>query len=211
MTPIALALGAHFAVCPRTGLLPRRGFVLQRAWVHVLCEAVGPEGRVVPQQWLANTTVRGVAVDDRQRLDFVVYGATLTGNCGATLDSFFTQAGQPSSGSANRDGAMPEVACRRKVACYPELCRGGPQRLCVLAVGSRWNDTARQAPRSLAQPARASGLGTGGSLSAAVQEAVGSAALGAWAMPSLPADGDDVYLADLLQLADPAPPSRLPP
>ena len=140
MTPIAPALGDHFAACPRTGLLRRRGFVLQRAWVHVLREAVGPEGRVVPQQWLANTTVRAVAADDRKRLGFVVYGATLTGTCGATLDSFFTQAGQPSSGSANRDGAMPEVARRRKVACYPELCRGGPQRLCVFAVGGRWNE-----------------------------------------------------------------------
>ena len=47
------------------------------AWVQVAREAVGPEGRVVPQQWLARTTVTTapqVHADDRRRLDFVVYG-----------------------------------------------------------------------------------------------------------------------------------------
>ena len=58
-------LGDHALACPRTGLLARRGFVLERAWIEVVREAIGPEGRVVPQQWLANTTAPAVAADDR--------------------------------------------------------------------------------------------------------------------------------------------------
>ena len=49
------ALGDHALACPRTGLLARRAKVLERAWVRVAREAVGPEGQVVPQQWLAHT------------------------------------------------------------------------------------------------------------------------------------------------------------
>ena len=40
----------HHLSCPCTGLLPRRGFVVERAWVQVAPEAVGPEGREVAQQ-----------------------------------------------------------------------------------------------------------------------------------------------------------------
>ena len=42
-------------------------------------EAVGAEGQVVPQQWLAHTTATGVLANDRRRLDLVVYGATANG------------------------------------------------------------------------------------------------------------------------------------
>ena len=35
-------------------------------------EAVGAEGQVVPQQWLAHTTATGVPTEDRRRLDLVV-------------------------------------------------------------------------------------------------------------------------------------------
>ena len=38
------AYGDYHLACPRTGLLPRRGFVVERAWVQVAREAVGPEG-----------------------------------------------------------------------------------------------------------------------------------------------------------------------
>ena len=37
------AYGDHHLACPRTGLLPRRGFVVEMAWVQVAREAVGPE------------------------------------------------------------------------------------------------------------------------------------------------------------------------
>ena len=49
------AFGDHYATCTRTGLPARRAVVLEQAWVRVAREAVGPEGRVVPQQWLART------------------------------------------------------------------------------------------------------------------------------------------------------------
>ena len=60
------------------------------AWVRVAREAVGPEGQVVPQQWLAHTTAPGVPPQDRRRLDLVVYGATTRDGalcCDATLVS----------------------------------------------------------------------------------------------------------------------------
>ena len=77
-------------MCPRTGLLSRRANVVERAWCRVAREAVGPEGHVVPQQWLAHTTAPGAASDDRRRLDLVIYGATPLGEaicCDATLVS----------------------------------------------------------------------------------------------------------------------------
>ena len=55
----------------------------------------------------SNTTVQGAAAD------LVVYGATPTVEalcCDATLVSPLTRTGQPRSGSANRDGAVREVA-----------------------------------------------------------------------------------------------------
>ena len=148
------AYGDHYLACPRTGLLPRRGFVVERAWVQVAREAVGPEGRVVPQQWLAHTTAPQVRTDDRRRLDFVVYGATTTGEalcCDATLVSSLTRAGRPVHGADARAGVALDAARRRKVARYPELTRGGPQRLVVLAaeVGGRWNDECHQFLRLL--------------------------------------------------------------
>eukprot|EP00439_Symbiodinium_sp_Y106_P036977 s2904_g4.t1 len=46
-------LGDDVLACPRTGLLARRAKLVERAWVRVAREAVGAEGQVVPQQWLA--------------------------------------------------------------------------------------------------------------------------------------------------------------
>ena len=63
------AFGDHALACPRTGLLARRAKLVERAWCKVVREAVGPEGHVVPQQWLVNTTAPGIAPDDRRRLD----------------------------------------------------------------------------------------------------------------------------------------------
>ena len=91
-------LGDHALACSRTGLLARRAKVVERAWVRVAHEAVGAEGQVVPQQWLAHTTATGVPTEDRRRLDLVVYGATANGEalcCDATLVS-------PSRGQGHR-------------------------------------------------------------------------------------------------------------
>ena len=72
-------LGDHRAACARSGLLARRAPILERAWVRVAREAITAEGRVVPRQWLAQTTAPGVAPDDRRRLDLVIYGASRRG------------------------------------------------------------------------------------------------------------------------------------
>ena len=87
----------HHAACPRTGLLARRAKPLEHAWVRIVREAVGPEGQVVPQQWLARTSARDVDPADRRRLDLVVYGTTPLGEalcCDVTLVSPLTREGR---------------------------------------------------------------------------------------------------------------------
>ena len=217
-------LADHALACPRTGLLARRGFVLERAWIQVVREAIGPEGRVVPQQWLANTTAPGVAADDRRRLDFVIYGAARGEAlcCDATLVSPVRRDGSPQAGAPERDGVAIATAQRRKLARYLELTRGGHHRLCVLAaeVGGRWNDeserlvqrlVAMRARRAPATLRTASSQGRWwGALAVAVQRATCSAVLGVWTMPPLPAAENDVPLAEVLQFAADMAPSRLP-
>ena len=148
------ALGDHTLACPRTGLLARRAKVVERAWVRVAREAVGAEGQVVPQQWLTYTTAPGVLASDRRRLDLVVYGATAHGGalcCDATLVSPLTRTGHPQPCTAEVDGAALQVAERRKRVAYPELSRGGPQKLLVLGceVGGRWSAGAQRFVRDL--------------------------------------------------------------
>ena len=108
--------------------------MLERAWVQVAREAVGPKGRVVPQWWLANTTAPGVAADDRRRLDLVIYGASPRGEalcCDATLVSPLQRDGSRLAG--RRSDGVALAAARRRKLVYRELNRGGAQRLCVLA------------------------------------------------------------------------------
>ena len=50
-------LGDHALACPRSGLLARRADVLEHVWIRVPREAIGSEGRVVPQPWLAHTNL----------------------------------------------------------------------------------------------------------------------------------------------------------
>ena len=93
---------------------------------------VGPEGRVVPQQWLANTTAPGVAPEDRRRLDLVVYGATPNGValcCDATLVSAVTRNGLPANAADSRivlqlplpEGARPH-AIQSSAEADPSAC-----------------------------------------------------------------------------------------
>ena len=222
-------LGDHALACPRAGLLARRAKVVERAWVRVAREAVGPEGQVVPQQWLAHTTAVGVDARDRRRLDLVIYGVSPRGEalcCDATLVSPLTRSGAPQPRASEEDGAALQVAERRKRATYPELLAQGPQRLLVLGseVGGRWNDEALGLVRDLARcrslrapPAVRRPAAQGwqrrwwAQLSVAVQQAVGSTALGrAWPAapqgPGLP----EPPLEHVLRLAADAGASRLP-
>ena len=137
------ALGDHALACPRSGLLARRGHVLEHAWIRVARETVGSEGRVVPQPWLAHTNL-ATAVDDRRRLDLLIHGATSRGKalaCDVTLVSPLLRSGQPTRQAATYDGAALLAARARKHRRYPELLGGGPQRLLVLGteVGGRWH------------------------------------------------------------------------
>ena len=223
------ALGDHRAACARSGLLARRAPILERAWVRVAREAVGAEGRVVPQQWLLHTTAPGIPADDRRRLDFVLYGATRRGEalcCDVTLVSPLRADGRPQPGSRDRDGAAIEVARRRKLARYPELARPGPQRLVVLAceVGGRWGSEAHDLLRRLvrvrslrAPPALRTAAMAGwrrrwwGFLSCAQQRALASTLLGGtWRAPAQPGSDGQPTLSEVVELAEPTLPSLLP-
>ena len=221
-------LGDHAVACPRTGLLARRAKIVEHAWVRVAREAIGPEGQVVPQQWLTHTTAPGVASDDRRRLDMVIYGVTPWGGalcCDATLVSPVSRDGQPQGRSADTDGAALATATRRKEATYPELLRNGPQRLVVLSseVGGRWGTGALALVRDFvrlrrlrAPPALRHAAATAWArrwwtqLSVAVQRATALSAAGrAWPAASRAA-ADAPAFELVLDLADAAGPSMLP-
>ena len=199
-------LGDHAAACPRSGLLARRAPLLEQAWVRVAREGLGPEGRVVPQQWLANTSAPGVSAQDRRRLDLVLYGATRLGGalcCDATLVAPLRRNGRPQPRAAEEDGAAIAVARRRKEVRYPELCRPGPKRLVVLAceTGGRWGPEAcglvdrlarlraLRAPPAVRRAAEAGWRRRWWALlSAALQRALASTLLGGrWLSPARPA------------------------
>ena len=222
-------LGDHAAACPRSGALARRAHVLEHAWVRVAREAVGPEGRVVPQQWLAHTNAAGVSHTDRRRLDLVIHGASPSGQafcCDATLVSPLSRTGAPVHGAAARDGAALRAAEERKRRRYPEVCAAGPQRLLVLGteVGGRWSPDALHLVRRLlrlracrAPPSLRAAAAAGwsrrwwGLLSTAAQKAVCSTLLGGpWLAPALAHGDAGPPLADVLGEAPPFGPSLLP-
>ena len=220
--------GDHYAACPRTGLLARRAKPLERAWIRVVREALGPECQVVPQQWLVRTPAPGVDPDDRRRLDFVAYGATQLGEalcCDVTLVSPLARDGRPQPSSTTRDGAALAVAERRKRAAYPELLRRGPQRLCVLAceTGGRWNDESLRLvaqlvrSRALRAPAPLRGAATQGwyrrwwgLLSVAVQNTLAATLLGTPPVHAPMPGAQAPHLQDVLHDACPPVPSCLP-
>jgi len=135
--------GDHCATCRHGGLIQRRAKPVERMWVRVCREAVGCEGQVIPQQWLAHTTAPNVRPDDRRRLDLVVYGASSLGQvycCDATVVSPLHGNGLPHNGATYDNGACLKQAARRKRSRYPELLGRGPAKLVVLGVevGGRW-------------------------------------------------------------------------
>ena len=136
------AWGDHALACPRTGYLAKRAKLIERAWIAVCREAVGPEGHVVPQQWLTHTSAPGVPASDRRCLALC---------CDATLVSPVTSEGVPHPSAEHSAGVALLTAERRKHATYPELRLGGGQGLCVLAteVGGRWSRDAHELVRQL--------------------------------------------------------------
>ena len=74
--------------------------------------------------------------------------------CAATLVCRCELQGRASfRGSSRRDGAVREVALRRRLARYPEPSRDTPQQLCVVAVenGRRWTGDSHSLLQRLAQ------------------------------------------------------------
>ena len=115
--------------------------------------AVGPEGRVVPQQWLSHASALGVAAYDQRRLDFLVYGDCGEALCcDATLVSPLRRDSTPVPGAAEWDGVAGAGECAEANAgvvsggrCEsqdpePTLRRslhgGGPPRFCCCL--GRW-------------------------------------------------------------------------
>ena len=189
-------LAAPAQVCCLDGDSLRRG----RGLIQVAREAVGPQGRVVPQQWLSPTTAAHIHADDRRRLD-VVYCGTTTFEalcCDATLVFSLTRA------RGRRPGGGHAVAARRrKVARYLELTRGGPRRPVVLAAAIPPHPA--PAPRPARTTTLAHRRGAGG-----VCRAVASSAIGVCSMLPLPGAPDTLPLGDVLDLASASAPSRLP-
>ena len=68
-----------------------------------------------------------------------------------TVVSPLTRTGHPHPCTVEVDGAALRVAERRKHCTYPELARGGPQKLLVLGseIGGRWNTAAQGFLRDL--------------------------------------------------------------
>ena len=114
---------------------------IERAWIAVCREAVGPEGHVIPQQWLTHTSAPGVLASDRRRLNLIYGVRRLLTGLALCCD-------------APKLRTPPEWHCWRKHATYPELRLWGGQRLCVLAteVGGRWSRDARELVRQLLGP-----------------------------------------------------------
>ena len=195
----------HAIACPRTGLLARRAKIVEHAWVRVAREAIGPEGQVVPQQWLTHTTAPGVASDDRRRLDMVIYGITLRRDLSLSRVTRWPTA-----------RALNGYTTRREEATYPELLRNGPQRLVVVGseVGSRSGTGALPVVREFVRLRHAAAAAWARrwwtQLSVAAQRATAlSAADWAWLAASRAA-ADAPAFELVLDLADAAGRSMLP-
>lgn len=145
--------GDHALACPRSGALARRAPVVERAWVRVAREAIGADGRVVPQQWIASLNVPGVSSTDRRRLDLVIYGATPLGEalcCDATLVSALTRGGAPIPPEQRTMTLLPSPRrasenSGRTRSCSNEArsaCWSSPLSSVVAGVGSAANSCA---------------------------------------------------------------------
>ena len=103
--------------------------------MRVAREALGSEGQVVPQQWLAQTTAPHV------RIDLVVYGALNSGGaqcCDATLASPLARSGHPQPCAAAVDGAALRVADGWALRWWSLLSVAVHQAVASTALGGAW-------------------------------------------------------------------------
>ena len=146
-------LGDHWASCPVSGRLRRRGLPLERTWARVLREAG------VRVQWNvfgSETSVPNIAADDGRRVEIVATGfhwhQGVPLACDATLVSPLHADGTPWEGAAEEDGVAIARAEETKRDTYPELVASSRCRLVVLAceTGGRWSSTCSALLRALA-------------------------------------------------------------
>ena len=182
------AYGDHRFACPRIGLLPRRGFVVERAWVQVAREAVGPEGRVVPQQWLAHTTApQG---DD--------HWGGLVLRCDTRVPPL-TRSGRPVHGAdvrarGCRPGRGPPAQSRTLPGTHALRSDDEPLRSGAAGTTSASNPAPASRPARPTPLSRVCGTGLGPPL----VERLVRRALGVWSMPPLPGAQDALPLVNVL-------------
>ena len=196
--------------------------------VRVAREAMGSEGQVVPQQWLAHTTAPHVGTQDRRRLDLVVHGARSTAGerSAATLRLCPRSRDRGPHSHAQRPWTAPCCAWPSAASVPHTLVRRGPQTLVVLGseVWGRWNAQAHSFARDLLRlracraPSHACGgdcrLGTAllehalrcGAAGSRQYTALGGAIL----QPLQPEAGEGLPLDSILHHAAPEGQSRLP-
>ena len=162
--------------------------------MRVAREAVGPEGQVVPQQWLVHTTAPGVPADDRRRshrLRRHPTGSRLKLRCHPRFPADAHRSttalrggerwGGASGGGETQAGSLPRTRKGRPAEAGRARGRSGrPLEWRRIAVRQRSDPFARvPAPPTVRQAAAAGGARRWWSvLSVAVQAAVGTTALG---------------------------------
>ena len=146
-------LGDHWASCPVSGRLRRRGLPLERTWARVLREAG------VRVQWnvmLRDTNLPNIDADDGRRIEIVATGfhwhQGVPLACDATLVSPLHADGTVWDHADAEDGCAIARAEEAKRTTYPELVASSRCRLVVLAceTGGRWSKTCAALIRALA-------------------------------------------------------------
>ena len=123
--------GHHRASCAKAGVLGRRGFALESAWV---CREAG--ARVTTNVLVRDLDLGAPKATGARRLEVVADGLPLFGGAQLAVDTTLVSAlhcdGSALGGAANRDGVALAAARRRKERTYPELV--APWSRCRLVV-----------------------------------------------------------------------------
>ena len=147
------ALGDHWASCPVSGRLRRRGVPLERTWARVMREA---GLRVHWNVMLRDTNLPAISAGDHRRIEIVATGfhwyQGVPLACDATLVSPLHADGRPWAGAEDADGVAIARAEEDKRETYPEMVASSRCRLVVLAceIGGRWSATCVALIRALA-------------------------------------------------------------